>query len=181
MVHLAGILLVTLVTLLCTVSNVSSQVANSTDCIVVLSELSPPVYPRLANQAAIAGDVKLTVHVRSDGTTESVEFVSGHAMLKPAAMDSAQQSKFECRRCGDSRVSYPLTYTFKIVPRNPPRDCGASAEVSQLPIEVDSADHKVTVSAWQMWICDPGDQIRRVKVRSPKCLYMWKCGLRSTN
>jgi hypothetical protein len=39
---------------------------------VILSKLSPPVYPPLARQTMIGGDVTVKVSLRPDGTVESV-------------------------------------------------------------------------------------------------------------
>jgi len=90
---------------------------------VVLTKLSPPLYPPLAHQARIMGDVKVFVHVRKDGTVESVELFSGHPMLAPTALESARKSQFECRGCSDEVTSYPMTYTFGFL------DDGKSKEV----------------------------------------------------
>ncbi len=79
---------------------------------IVLVKLSPTGYPPLARVARIGGDVRIYVHVRKDGTAESVELFSGHPMLAPAALESARRSRFECRGCGDEISSYPMTYTF---------------------------------------------------------------------
>src|SRR5260221_4126945 len=79
---------------------------------VVLLNLSPPMYPPLARQARIMGDVKLYVHVRKDGSVESAELFSGHPMLVPTALQSARQSQFVCRGRGDEIRSYPITFTF---------------------------------------------------------------------
>ncbi len=73
--------------------------------------LSPPVYPPLARQARIAGDVVLQIGVRPDGSVASAEVISGHAMLKPAALDSARKSTF-LRQEGEGITFYSLTYTF---------------------------------------------------------------------
>ena len=67
---------------------------------VVLTKLSPPVYPPLARQARIIGDVKIFVKIRHDGSVASAELFSGHPMLAQAALDSARKSTFECRACG---------------------------------------------------------------------------------
>ena len=64
---------------------------------VFLVKLSPPVYPPLARQARIMGDVRIQLAIRRDGSIESSEGVSGHPLLKQAALESAQQSEFECR------------------------------------------------------------------------------------
>jgi len=49
---------------------------------VVLNNVYLPVYPPLARQARIMGDVKILVGVRQDGSVASAEVVSGHPMLK---------------------------------------------------------------------------------------------------
>lgn len=79
---------------------------------VVLVKLSPPIYPPLARQTWIMGDVKLYVHVQNDGRIDSVELCSGHPMLAPAAIESAKKSQFECRGCGNEVSPYLMTYTF---------------------------------------------------------------------
>jgi TonB family protein len=90
---------------------------------VVLTKLSPPVYPPLARQARITGDVKVQVMIRKDGSVESVEITSGHPLLKQAALESAQRSTFECRDCSAQGTSSSLIYTFGF------RDDGGCADV----------------------------------------------------
>jgi TonB family protein len=111
---------------------------------VVLVKLAPPIYPPLARQARIMGDVKIQLTVRQDGSVETAELFSGHPMLKQAALDSAKKSQFECRGCNDRGTSYSLTYTFGFQ-----NDGGCS------------------------------DVVEEQRVRSLKCLYLWKCGVRS--
>src|SRR6266550_405306 len=79
---------------------------------VVLTKLSPPVYPPLPRQAQITGDVKIQVWIWRDGRIASVDAVSGHPLLKPAALASAKRSTFECHGCSQELTSYTLTYTF---------------------------------------------------------------------
>ena len=79
---------------------------------VVLNSVYLPVYPPLARQARIMGDVKILVGVRQDGTVASAEVVSGHPMLKQAALDSAQKSTFLCRECKSPVTLFTVTYTF---------------------------------------------------------------------
>jgi hypothetical protein len=87
---------------------------------VVLTKLSPPIYPPLARQARISGDVKIQVQIRRDGSVASEDAVSGHPMLKPAALASTQNSTFECRGCTEELSTYSLTYTFGF---NNDQDC----------------------------------------------------------
>jgi Gram-negative bacterial TonB protein C-terminal len=161
------------------IENAHAQSASASDTPhagVALSKLSAPVYPRVAQNAHIQGDVDLTVRVRSDGSLESVVLVSGHAMLRQNSIDSAQRSQFECVDCVEAVTSYALRYKFQISPRDPPRDCNASAEPQPPSPEVDPVRHQVTVFAWELWTCDPTASTTYVRVRSAKCLYLWRCG-----
>jgi TonB family protein len=79
---------------------------------VVLNDVYPPVYPPLARQARIMGDVKILVGVRQDGSVASAEVVSGHPMLKQAALESAQKSTFLCQECKGAVTLFTMTYTF---------------------------------------------------------------------
>jgi len=79
---------------------------------VILTKLYPLVYPPIARTARVTGDVKIEVRVRRDGIVSSAEVVSGHPLLKDAALKSAQYSTFECRGCEQELTSYSLTYTF---------------------------------------------------------------------
>ncbi len=88
---------------------------------VVLTNLSPPVYPPLARQARITGDVKVSVHVRPDGTVATADALSGHPMLAPAAVANARQSQYQCNGC-TGETEYVLTYTFGFIEDLKPYD-----------------------------------------------------------
>src|SRR5690242_2409005 len=86
------------------VSLVGSALGQSTASVeasrgIALSRLTEPVYPPLARTARISGDVELKLGIRKDGTIASAIVISGHPMLAQAALQSAQQSQFECRAC----------------------------------------------------------------------------------
>jgi TonB family protein len=145
----------------------------------LLTKLSDPLYPRLARQARISGDVQLTLEVKADGSVQSAIVVSGHPILKQAALQSVEQSQFECRRCPETGTSLQLLYTFQLVemqsccrrteddPKNIPQD-------ESIPRVIQTRNH-VTVVDQPTCICDPAADIRG-KVRSLKCLYLWRCG-----
>lgn len=78
---------------------------------VAVTKLSPPNYPPLARQARVSGDVRLEVKVHPDGSVAAVALLTGHPILAPAAVDSAQKSQFLCKGCSDL-TTYPMTYTF---------------------------------------------------------------------
>lgn len=54
----------------------------------------PPIYPLLARQARIQGTVVLKALINQTGDVESLELISGHPMLAPAAMDAVKQWKY---------------------------------------------------------------------------------------
>ncbi len=93
---------------------------------VVLNNVYLPVYPPLARQARIMGDVKILVGVRQDGSVASTEVVSGHPMLKQAALESAQKSTFLCRECKGAVTLFTVTYTFGTRVDSEDPDCGGS-------------------------------------------------------
>ncbi len=147
---------------------------------VVLTKLSNPVYPPLARQTRVAGDVVLLLGIRPDGTIESAVVDSGHPLLKQAALDSAQQSQFECRKCDGPVTSFRLVYTFQLVGA---ADCckvtAGSAndnQADQLIPRVIQLQNQVKVLDRPACICDPAADV--VKVRSLKCLYLWRCSRR---
>jgi TonB family protein len=109
--RLSALSLVVIVSIVLT-GEVQAQSAPGSDTQtgVSMSKLSEPIYPRLASFAHISGDVILRLAIPRDGTVESAEAISGHPMLKQAALDSVQRSQFECRNRGESGTLYSLTY-----------------------------------------------------------------------
>jgi hypothetical protein len=143
-----------------------------------LSKLYDPIYPPLARQAGIFGDVILSLRIGQGGSIESVDPVSGHPLLIVAAIESARASHFECTDCANTVQAYSLTYEFRILASDPEQYCKNGDQ--QRPPVLDPSLHKVSVFASEIWTCDPRTTIRRTctRVRSAKCLYLWKCGRR---
>jgi len=50
-----------------------------------------PVYPQLARQARISGEVRLEAVISREGTVESLQVLSGHPLLVPAALEAVGQ------------------------------------------------------------------------------------------
>ena len=91
--HLMAALLV-LVTLGCaSFSQIKPPFVRASEAKVVTK--SPPVYPPLARQAGIQGTVVLKVEINKTGDVESVQLVSGHPMLAPAAIEAVRQWKYK--------------------------------------------------------------------------------------
>jgi Gram-negative bacterial TonB protein C-terminal len=144
---------------------------------VVLADLSTPTYPPVARQANITGDETVLVTVKPDVTVESAVVESGHPMLvlRQAAMDSASQSRFQCHNCKE-QMAYRLVYAFKIV--QGANCCDARAVAPKVEHHPDGpAQSHVDIEAEQVCICDPAAVMTK-KIRSPKCLYLWKCSSR---
>jgi hypothetical protein len=118
--------------------------------------------------ANINGEVKIRLTIRQDGSVESADVISGHPMLKQITLDSARQSLHECNNCG-APTPYSLTYTFVI------RDDGDYCNGLSRAPKVTQSDGHITIVSAQTCICDPVAKIGR-KVRSAKCLYLWRCG-----
>jgi TonB family protein len=140
---------------------------------VVLTKLWQPVYPPIARQARISGDVDLKIEVREDGSVESIVVASGHPMLKQAALDSAQQSQFVCRGCSEVLTSYTLVYTFQLATDQTPE---VRSNQEPQPTHVFQSQNHVTVVA-EPTLIDHGVDTY-IRVRSAKCLYLWRCGYR---
>jgi hypothetical protein len=157
----------------------ASDASNALKGTAVLISLSRPVYPPLARQANISGEVSVAMAVHVDGTTEAT-VESGHPMLKQAALDSATKSRFKCQMCS-APASYVLVYSFKqIEGHNCCSAISAPATVEQEPVSTDQqgrAQTLVTIAAEHMCICDPTLETTK-RMRSMKCLYLWKCSLR---
>jgi TonB family protein len=111
------------------VSTALSQVSDgSTKPAPYFLNLYPPVYPPLARQARIGGDVVLQIGVRPDGSVASAEVITGYAMLKQAALDSARKSTFPRQEDNERTTLYSLTYTFGLR-ADPGAGCTAKASV----------------------------------------------------
>jgi Gram-negative bacterial TonB protein C-terminal len=159
---------------------------------VVLNKLFPPVYPPLARQARIAGDVHLKVSVHTDGSIGSVTPIDGPPLLVQAALDSAKQSQFECKECGTSDLSRSLTYSFQLPPEGeqPSDPCCCSHEPGspgyKAPGEqvsrVSQSEDRITITAPPVCICPDACTLawaeEHSRFRAAKCLYLWKCGHR---
>jgi TonB family protein len=145
----------------------------------MIVSLSPPVYPPIARTAYIYGDVNLLLHVKEDGKVDSAAVVSGPPLLRAAAQESAQKSKFKYVGCGEAGGSYSVTYTFQLVETgacasNAPPDADCQLKVQHAPNVIQSRNH-LTIVAEAICTCDPAIVVVK-KVRSRKRLYLWRCG-----
>lgn len=143
---------------------------------VTMTRLSAPIYPLVARQARISGEVRIQLQLRKDGSVESTKVTDGHPMLAQAAMESAQKSQYACYGCGETPTPYSIIYGFNLL-----SSCHFGPHCSVLDSEqprVEQSAGRVTVTAEALCTCDPTVTRVRVKIRSSECLYLWKCGHR---
>ena len=70
-----------------------------------------PVYPPLARQARIQGNVVLHVIIDKDGNVEQIEVVSGHPLLVQAAVDAVRQWRYKQTLLNGTPVEVDTTIT----------------------------------------------------------------------
>lgn len=163
----------------CAVSRAQNANTVSTQESVVLKSLFQPVYPPVAKQARVTGDVELELEVKADGSFKSATVVSGHPLLKQAAVDSAQHSQFECRNCGAESVRFRILYSFQLGPTSYCTDASDAPKASEkresYPNVTQSQNH-ITLVDQPIGTCDLAFIATKKRVRSIKCLFLWKCG-----
>jgi TonB family protein len=147
---------------------------------VVITKLSPPSYPALALQARITGTVELNVTIRRDGSLESVTVVSGHPILSDAALDSARHTEWECKGCSEAAITHRFEYKFEqgelLLCTRWGRDANGDLIYDKPAVHVTQSGDTITILDSPVPTCDPAAELR--KVRSPKCFYLWRCGVR---
>jgi TonB family protein len=60
-----------------------------------IKKMVQPNYPATAREMRVEGTVRLQAVVDRDGNVENVIVVSGHTLLKPAAIECVKQWKYE--------------------------------------------------------------------------------------
>jgi TonB family protein len=133
-----------------------------------VAKLFPPAYPPLARAARITGEVRISVHLRQDGSVESAEVIDGHPMLKQAALESARKSEFACAECIQPVAAFSLVYDFEI---SDGCHFGPHCQLldSDQPV-ITQSPGRVVISAAPACLCDPS--VTRIRIRSAKCLYL---------
>jgi len=90
-------------------------------------------------------------------------------MLRQSAVDSARASRFHLS--GRELRSQPQDLIYRYLLET--LDCDQAPDPAYP--RATSGQGTITITGQSMPICDPGAQIR---VRSVKCLYLWRCGLK---
>jgi hypothetical protein len=136
---------------------------------LVIAKLPPPSYPPMALAAHVWGNVELKLSLRRDGTVDSVEAVSGPPMLRQPALVSAKQTQFECGHCNEPLTTFRIVYKFEL---GETRYC--SERDSSYPRVIQSPD-TITITDQPVGTCDPAATTEEIRVRSARCMFLWKC------
>jgi TonB family protein len=79
-------------------------------------ERRKPIYPTLAHQIRLQGNVSIEVMIAPDGRVESARIVSGHPMLADKAREAAMQWRFQPTLLNNVpvRVTGVIVFSFKL-------------------------------------------------------------------
>lgn len=138
-------------------------------------DFHPPQYPQMARVANIDGPVTVKFVFGANGSIE-VKESSGHPILVQAAIESLKASKLVCDGCGQNEPEFSVVFDFKFA--------GEESQNSELNnssgAALDSPNHVTiitTVFTERLAITDPRGIVTK-RVRSVRCLYLWKCATR---
>lgn len=137
-----------------------------------ITKLPLPSYPAMARAAHVWGSVELNLSIRQDGTVDSAEAISGPGMLRAAAVESAKHTQFECVGCAGTSGPFRVVFNYELTATN---DCG---EPNKSYPRISELAGTVTIAGESAGTCDPEETVEKVRARSAKCLYLWKCGWR---
>jgi protein TonB len=70
-----------------------------------------PLYPKLARDARVQGQVVLAAIISKDGTIQDLHVLSGHPMLVPAALDAVRQWRYKPYLLNGEPVEVETTVT----------------------------------------------------------------------
>jgi hypothetical protein len=118
--------------------------------------------------------VNLIVTLATNGTPASVVVDSGPPMLRQAAVDSATNSRFKSKLESCDGV-YPLTYRFVL---DTTMKCDEERDSSYPHVKFES--NVISIAQQPVMLCDPVVVIERIRFRSAKCLYLWRCGSKAS-
>lgn len=83
------------------------------EAIARLTNRVAPVYPPLARQARIQGEVVIRFTISEEGVTTNIRLVSGHPLLSPAALDAVKQWRFRPYEVDDEPVAADTQVSVK--------------------------------------------------------------------
>jgi TonB family protein len=139
---------------------------------LIIARLPHASYPPIALAARVSGNVTLSLTLRHDGSVKSATVTDGPPMLRDAALALVHQTAFQCDGCTNAMTNFHFKVRFEFAKLANSLQCGESDP--SYPRIARSGD-SMTITDRPMGVCaDPGT-IEPVRVRSIKCLFLWKC------
>lgn len=80
---------------------------------LAVQEHGKAIYPPLAKQAWIEGQVRLRVEINEVGKVERTKMISGHPMLEKAANELVKTIKFSCDNCLKESRAFDYVIEFR--------------------------------------------------------------------
>jgi TonB family protein len=111
-------LLLAIVLLLGTSVAQSTPELSQEEAVALLTTRVAPVYPALARQARIQGDVVVRLTIDEGGVPTDIRLVSGHPLLSPTALDAVKQWRFRPYQMDQKAVEADtqITVRFRLGP-----------------------------------------------------------------
>jgi TonB family protein len=111
-------LLLAIILFLGTSAGQSTPELSQEEAVALLSTRVAPVYPALARQARIQGDVVVRLTIDEGGVPTDIRLVSGHPMLSPAVLDAVRQWRFRPYEVDEKAVEADtqITVRFRLGP-----------------------------------------------------------------
>ena len=103
------------------------QVSSSVIQDLLLRKVAP-VYPPLARQARIQGSVILKVVINKSGNVESMQLISGHPLLAPAAIEAVKQWEYKPYLLNGEPVEVETRVTVNFTLADTPPAKGAAGD-----------------------------------------------------
>ena len=88
------------------------QVGGDVKTATLLSSVTP-IYPQMARNQRVSGDVKIDALIGADGRVSSTKVISGPALLHQAAADAVRQWKYRAATLNGQQVPMHLTVTVQ--------------------------------------------------------------------
>jgi TonB family protein len=88
------------------------QVGGDVKPAALLSSVAP-IYPQMARNQRVSGDVKIDALIGADGRVSATKVISGPALLHQAAVDAVRQWKYRAATLNGQQVPMHLTVTVQ--------------------------------------------------------------------
>ena len=114
----ASLFLLCAVLILCGSGSVARNVSEAPNDQPPVVAAVAPIFPPIARQARVEGDVKVEVKIDKNGTVQSTKIISGHPLVQRASETAATKWRFGSLGQEPSVRTVQLTFRFDCVDRD---------------------------------------------------------------